>query len=328
MNLKALEYYRCNCGSTLKILGANQSTDDSEILEARLYCDKCGSCWPIKHGIPRFVPERSYADSFGYQWNIHAKTQLDSYTGLPISRNRLFGVTGWPQHMEGQKILEAGSGAGRFTEVLLGTGAEIFSFDFSSAVEANWANNGHCPNLNLFQGDIFNIPLRERSFDKVLCLGVIQHTPDPEKAFRSLSRYVRPGGELVIDVYAKSALRLLRWQYVLRPITRRMNKERLYRLVSRIVPILLPCAISLRRLLGTLGSRLLPIAEYSQLGLQRELNREWAILDTFDIYSPAHDHPRSLQTIRWYFREADFVDVTVKYGPNGIVGRGRRPVLA
>ena len=82
--------------------------------------------------------------------------------------------------------MEAGSGAGRFTEVLLQTGAEVFSFDYSNAVEANLSNNGEKLNLHLFQGDILNIPFPEEYFDKVICLGVLQHTPDPEKAFISL----------------------------------------------------------------------------------------------------------------------------------------------
>src|SRR5206468_4390503 len=126
-----------------------------------------------------------------------------SATGRPISRQRLFLATRWPERLDGQKILEAGSGAGRFTEVLLTTGAFVYSFDFSSAVEANSSSNGRFDRLCLFQGDIFRIPLKREAFDKVLCFGVLQHTPDPEGAFKSLARHVNRGGEIVIDVYAK-----------------------------------------------------------------------------------------------------------------------------
>jgi hypothetical protein len=62
--------------------------------------------------------------------------------------------------------------------------------------------------------------------------------------------------------------------------------------------------------------------------LPYELNREWAILDTFDMYSPAHDHPRSIAQVRRWFSAANFVDVVVEYGPNGVVGRGRKPEAA
>ncbi len=161
--------------------------------------------------------------------------------------------------MDGVRILEAGSGAGRFTEVLLRTGADVYSFDYSSAVDANYANNGGAENLSLFQGNIFNIPFAERSFEKVFCLGVIQHTPDPELAFKSLARQVKPGGELVIDVYTKRLVSLLHWKYFLRPITTRMDKKQLYRFICSVVPLLLPITIALRKAGGRFGAKLSPI---------------------------------------------------------------------
>ena len=204
------------------------------------------------------------------QWNIHRKTQLDSHTGLPISRTRLFEVSGWPEELRGETILEAGSGAGRFTEVLVSTGARVLSFDLSAAVEANYANNGLNSNLLIFQADITKIPIPPASMDKVLCLGVIQHTPDPEASFRSLAKYVRPGGDLVIDVYAARLRSLISWRYLLRPLTKRMNEERLYRLISALAPPLVPLSAFLYRVAGRFGARLLPISQYQHLGLPPE----------------------------------------------------------
>jgi hypothetical protein len=76
-------------------------------------------------------------------------------------------------------------------------------------------------------------------------------------------------------------------------------------------------------MLGKTGARLLPIVQYDHLGLSPLLNRDWAVLDTFDMYAPAHDHPQTLTTVRRWYRDAGFVDVTVAYGPNGVVARGR-----
>jgi len=56
--------------------------------------------------------------------------------------------------MAGERVLEVGSGAGRFTEVILKTGARVYSFDLSDAVLANYANNAQYPDLCLFQGDL------------------------------------------------------------------------------------------------------------------------------------------------------------------------------
>lgn len=300
--------------------------EGDSIESGTIACNGCAAVYPIVRGLPRFVPASNYADSFGFQWNKHARTQLDSHSGLPISHGRIRTAVGPSVELRGTRILEAGSGAGRFTEVLVQSGADVVSFDYSSAVDANATNQGRQASLHLFQDDIFRIPLVEGTFDTVFCLGVIQHTPDPEAAFRSLVRQVRPGGHLVIDSYAQTLAARLQWKYLLRPITKRMRKETLYSLIERVTPPLVPLARALRRLGGRAGARLVPIVEYSHLGLASDLNVQWAILDTFDMYSPAHDHPASEATVRRWYEEAGFVELDVRPGPNGVVGRGRRPV--
>src|SRR5688500_14523137 len=44
--------------------------------------------FPCVNGIPRFVRMTHYADAFGIQWNRYKRTQLDSYTGSTMSRDR------------------------------------------------------------------------------------------------------------------------------------------------------------------------------------------------------------------------------------------------
>ena len=310
--LPLLQCPRCRLGPTLSE-GPQQ-----------LSCDACRAIYPIVNGVVRFADREHYAGSFGLQWNTHRKTQLDSHTHLPLSRDRLFQVSGWATDLRGQTILEAGSGAGRFTEILLGTGARVLSFDLSTATDANFANNGGNENLFVFQADMLEIPVRPLSMDKVICLGVLQHTPDPAAAFASLAKYVRPGGSLVLDCYAARLRALLSWKYVLRPLTTRLSKERLYRLIATATPPLVPVSAGLARVAGRWATRLVPIVQYNHLGLSSDLNREWAVLDTFDMYAPAHDHPQTRSTIRKWYEDAGFVDVQVDYGPNGVVGRGRR----
>jgi SAM-dependent methyltransferase len=292
--------------------------------DCELRCRNCLESYAVVGGIPRFVSSDNYAASFGEQWNRHRRTQLDSQTGLPISRRRVDATTGWPERLDGELVLEAGSGAGRFTEVLVGTGAEVYSFDYSTAIDANRVNNGAAANLVLFQASLFEIPLVPASFDKVLCIGVLQHTPDPGRAFQNLAALVRPGGQLVVDLYPKRLTALLSWKYILRPITRRMNRDRLHRLVEGTVDALLPLAVRLRAVGGRAGARLLPIVEYSHLGLAPSVNRDWAVLDTFDMYSPVHDHPQTATTLRRWYVDAGFEEVAVVAGANGFVGRGRR----
>lgn len=179
-------HYRCpDCAGELCFVPGMGGGD---VAEGGLRCRSCGVSYSIIHGIPRFVAPENYAGAFGFQWNLHPKAQLDSRSGLPISRERFFEATQWPGDMKGLRILEAGCGAGRFTEIACQTGAQVFSGDYSLAVEANLGNNGHFTNLYLFQGDIYKLPFPAGFFDKIFCFGVLQHIPDPEAAFACLAR--------------------------------------------------------------------------------------------------------------------------------------------
>lgn len=326
MKTKMLDYLCCAvCRSPLTTEDRANDVSHSEIQDGYLCCLKCESRYIIRNSIPRFVDEKNYADTFGFEWNKHARAQIDKFNGFSFSKERFYAVTGWSDDLRGQLILEAGSGAGRFTQVACKTGAEVISFDYSSAVEANWKNNKEYENLHIFQGDIYHIPLRQGLFDKVFCFGVLQHTPNVKDAFMSLVPYVKPSGELVIDIYNKRIRSMLSWKYLLRPLTKRMDKEFLYNIIVRTNPILLPCANLLRKYLGKLGGKIMPIVSYAHLGLPAELNREWSILDTFDMYSPAYDHPQSKKTVKSWFREAGFKNVRISNGPNGLNAKGLKP---
>src|SRR5690348_8374875 len=119
MKIEMLRVLRCpGCHANHELVCSCPPIAD-EVIDAELRCKTCQATYAIKRGIPRFVDSDNYAQSFGFQWNRYAKTQLDSHTGRPISRNRLFETTRWPEDLSGQLVLEAGCGAGRFTEILL-----------------------------------------------------------------------------------------------------------------------------------------------------------------------------------------------------------------
>ena len=268
-----------------------------DVQDRFLVCEDCGRVYPLIHGIARFVSSEDYSASFGYQWNIHAKTQLDSYNGLTISRDRLFEETQWrPEALKGRSVLECGSGSGRFTQVLCNCQAKVFSIDYSVAVEANKNNNNEARNLFLAQASIYDLPFQQESFDYVICLGVIQHTPDVKRAFMAMFEYLKPGGKFCIDVYA-APVSYLHPRHVLRPFTRKMKKEKLYEIVSKWVPRLLPISTALHKVpvIGQGLARLVPVANWrANIKLPTEsLYKEWALLDTFDWLSPAFEKPQS-----------------------------------
>lgn len=278
-------------------------------------------------GIPRFV-EDTYAETFGEQWRRWRRTQLDSVTGLPLSRMR-YRETGWPESgLEDETILEAGCGAGRFTEILLATGADVVAVDASTAIEVCVENN---PSERLvpLQADLLDLPFPPGSFDRVFCFGVLQHTPDPRSTFLRLAEQLRPGGYLAADVY-KRAVTINRWssKYLWRPLTTRVSRDRLRRLVEWYVPKWLPIDTRLARVpvLGRFLVAVVPCWNYTGVfDLDREQLRAWAVLDTYDALSPRYDKPQTIGAVEEWCRAAGLEETQVRQGWNGIVVTGRRP---
>jgi 2-polyprenyl-3-methyl-5-hydroxy-6-metoxy-1,4-benzoquinol methylase/uncharacterized protein YbaR (Trm112 family) len=331
MKLRSVDRLTCiGCGAPLRAESASPAQKNGTITEGKLICTSCGRLFPVVRSIPRFVPNEEYAESFGYQWNYFEKTQLDSHMGNDWSRERFYATTQWPQKMDGQVILEAGCGMGRFSEISLETGAEIFSFDLSNAVEANYRNNGGSDRLHIVQASIYEIPLRKESFDKVFCMGVLQHCPDVRAAFMSLVPFLRPGGEIVIDVYHKHTGLFPPLKYWARPFLTRMGPKGVHKFLSFAIPpaFALKKALYSVPLVGKAFGNLIPIGPVSRaarLNFTDEQMIQVKILSALDMFSPAHDHPQTLDAVRQWFSDAGLVDVFVGTGFNGVNARGRRP---
>lgn len=326
MNISKYQYFVCPvCNSTLELDCKSYGFNET-VISGGLKCAECNVIYPIIKGIPRFVNSQNYATSFGVQWKLHSKTQIDKFNGTTISKDRFYRETGWNQsNLHGKKVLECGSGAGRFTQVVLDAGAICFSFDYSNAIEVNQNNNSPNDNLILAQADIYHMPFRKNTFDYIFCLGVLQHTPDVRKAFLSMVPYLKDGGEIVVDAYTKSFKALIHPKYLLRLVTTKMDKGELYKIIKISAPFLLSVSSAIKKIpfLGKYLSELIPIANYKhKLDIPDSLLLDLAILDTFDWLSPAYDQPQTKYSLKRYFFEAGLVDININ-DTNGLVGKGK-----
>ncbi len=118
MQRKLIDILACiKCAGTLTCNPDEEA--DGEIMEGVLTCVDCKEIYPIRNGIPRFVKDDNYASSFGYQWNLFRKEQLDTYNGTDLSAKRVYSETGWTKEwLRGKWILDCGCGAGRFLDVI------------------------------------------------------------------------------------------------------------------------------------------------------------------------------------------------------------------
>jgi SAM-dependent methyltransferase/uncharacterized protein YbaR (Trm112 family) len=326
MHADHLKFLVCpDCHVQLICACRDADTAAGAIIEGRLACTSCRQEYPVTGGVPRFVPRENYASGFGLEWTKHSRTQYDSYSGIRASEQRFFGQTGWPRDLTGEVILEVGSGSGRFTEQAARTGATVVSFDYSYAVDANYASNGERSNVLIVQADVFAMPFRPQSFDRVFCFGMLQHTPSPSRAFAALPAALKPGGALCADIYKASFWRTVaQTKYWVRPFTRRMNPDRLYARVQGWVDFMWPLASIIRRLPKgyAINWRLL-VADYSFLGLHGRMLKEWSYLDTFDMLAPRYDRPATRETFRQWAVQAKLIDIDAFYSPHGVVLRAR-----
>ncbi|WP_321777270.1 class I SAM-dependent methyltransferase [Sulfurimonas sp.] len=325
MNKKYIDYLICiKCNSNLEYQNIIEKGD--KVISGTLTCVNCSSNYPIINYIPRFVPMTNYADSFGMQWNIHHSDQHDKFSSVNSSEERFKNETKWGESLKGEVIIEAGCGAGRFTQFAANTGAMVLSFDYSSAVEASYQHHSDKENVLIVQADIYNMPFKNDIADKIYCFGVLQHTPDSREALKSLTTKLKSEGKIAADNYPFLSTTWFHTKYWVRPITKRLNHKLLYWWCKQHVKIMWPIFKLNRKLFSAkranrINWRLL-VPDYTSTGLSQDKLKQWAVMDLFDMLSPMYDNPVRIETFKRWFEELGYKDIDVHMGYNGCEGRG------
>ncbi len=135
---------------------------------------------------------------FGYEWSKY-KDILPQYEKQFL---------GWvspltPDDFKNKVILDAGCGMGRNSYWPLKYGAKkVIAFDFDlKSVNAAKENLKEFPNAEVYYNSIYDIDFNNE-FDIAFSIGVIHHLENPQKAIQNLARAVKPGGRVLIWVYA------------------------------------------------------------------------------------------------------------------------------
>jgi len=103
----------------------------------------------------------------------------------------------------GSLVLEAGCGVGAQTVTLAAQSLEtkFISMDISleSVQEARrQVQSIGSKNAVFLNGDIFNLPFHEASFDHLFLCFVLEHLKEPVKALLSLKKLLKPGGTITV----------------------------------------------------------------------------------------------------------------------------------
>lgn len=350
MKSRLLDLLCCpECKVALSLELACYSGD--EIVSGMLRCPTCGEGFPIRDAIPRFVPGDVSVESFSFQWKRWRLTQLDP-ADRRSSESTFQASTGRrPEELAGKLVLDAGCGAGRFTDVVARGGAEAVGVDLSFSVDAARQNLGSLPNCHLVQADILQLPFRPESFDFGYSIGVLEHTPDPQTGFARLLSALKPGGEVAVFVLPRRRLTetlryfpervnevlgqdasyripgrlagLIRWLAPLldwttdtsgqlgRAVTTRLPQRWCYWLCHAAIPLYYLYRVPI----------FYPFRLLTRIAMDPDPERR--VLDTFDWYSPRYKWTRSFTEVRGWFEAAELEEIALL--PRAVAVRGKKP---
>jgi len=312
--------------------------NDAEVETGVLTCSACERQYPIINGIPRMLPDNlisnllsyhsdffqkhniklpeSIADelvqakrrtlsSFSFQWNVFSEMYevweenfLDYVHPLQ------------PDFFDGKLGLDAGCGFGRHLHYAAKFGAEMVGLDLSEAVESAYNNTKQLNNVHIVQGDIYNPPFREGTFDFIYSIGVLHHLPDPKGGFTSLTRFLKPNATMFAWVYGPRYGISQKISVFLRRFTTKMNYRLLYAFCFAIALFLrtfshLPYKV-MRKVPGLRRfAEKLPIKEHHKYPFRV------VVADAFDRLSVPIVNYYTAEQFRKWFDDAGMVDVKI-----------------
>lgn len=285
-----------------------------------LVCEKPEHVFPTLRGVTRFVDRHNYAGSFGFQWHRHAQTQLDNprETESESAFRRRTGFT--PEELRGKLILDVGCGMGRFAEVASRWGARVVGVDLSSAAEVAAENLADREGCCFFQADAFALPFAPGSFDFIYSIGVLHHTPNCEKAFKGLTKFLKPGGTIAVWLYS-GYNKWYRFSDIYRRFTHRLPRNVLHSV----------CYLAVPKYYAYHGIRSIPVVGRPISGFLQHLfptslhpNPGIRVLDTFDWYSPKYQSKHTYEEVFRWFESCGLESLCVLHEP--IAVRGRKPM--
>jgi 2-polyprenyl-3-methyl-5-hydroxy-6-metoxy-1,4-benzoquinol methylase len=116
----------------------------------------------------------------------------------------------------GGRILDLGVGPGTYARSLKEFGFSCLGLDYSGKVLEVAKRKDRAGDY--VQAEAYNLPLKQKSFDSVICIGVLQSLMNLNQAVAEMSRVLHPGGHLFLD-----GLNSLFWLHSYRTLKERID---------------------------------------------------------------------------------------------------------
>jgi ubiquinone/menaquinone biosynthesis C-methylase UbiE len=289
-------------GEDLDILIEKSKGD--EIIEGIL--KSSSNTYKITNGIPRFVNETNYSDNFGWQWNKWARVQFEdeninkSMEGH--TKNMFKTISELDENkIRNKTVLDIGCGPGRFSDIVLDLGGLPVMIDHSNAIDASKENFKNNSDILFVQGDALNLPFKDEVFDFAFSIGVLHHTPDPQRGVLEANRVLKQGGEFSISVYSENS-------YYTFPTVHLWRKffKFLWPLFKHYPPLVYS------NIFGRFNHYLGKINKYITYPFRIIFpttvlpDVRWSVLDTFDSITTSYQSGHTIYEVYYWFKESGF----------------------
>lgn len=249
--------------------------------------------------------------TYGLQWNRYRIVRDDEDRATFLHRTGLSA-----DDLAGKAVLDGGCGMGRYLRIAAGSAARlVVGIDLSRAVEAARDVTRALPRVAIVRGDLLRPPFAPGGFDVIYSLGVLDHTPDPRRAFLELARLLRPGGLIAVWVYPRERRIVEAIMNAQRAISTRLPLG----VLEPLCRIAAPIGGLKRRLMA---SRWRPVERMgvalhlATIGVSMHPDPEVRVCDTLDWYAPRYLSRHTHAEVAGWFAEAGLVDV-VDLGAGG-----------
>jgi SAM-dependent methyltransferase/uncharacterized protein YbaR (Trm112 family) len=183
-----------------------------------LICLECHTHYMIREGIPDFLTDGSVSDwvSAEQGWWEHKYAQVLKEKNIAhlrratdqerIAGNRLYERNKYlfdplrRRGILGKSVLEIGVGMAETVANLLRPGDEYYFYIGTDvAAEALQIASRLLPEADFVRCAAGNMPFRKRSFDHILCLGVLHHIPEWQTSTEQVLDLLKPGGWMLMS---------------------------------------------------------------------------------------------------------------------------------
>ena len=314
-----------------------------DIREGSLACSSCHALNPIINSVPRFLPDtpdmfpefwrkwgsklsdtssgiepyqlktgldseyRQVVRHFQTQWQYWGKHSKnfgrDIQQSLEFLQWTLAPKDAGPLFFDRKLILDAGCGHGKYLAALSAKNVEVIGMDITLSIDLCQELVGDRNNVHLVQGDVIHPPFAKGMFDYVYSNGVIHHTPDTRRAFRSLAALPKTSAIYAVWVYPYRA----KWwdftQKAIRSVTTRLPPELLRVLCYLPVPLL----------------SIPGIGAYSDTSLETSSWAECAQV-IFDFYGPKYQTHHTPEEVEQWFKEEGYAAIAFGPDPLSVIG--------